>query len=353
VETRTDILIIGAGQAGLALGHHLARVDADFLLVDAHPRVGDVWRNRWDSLTLFTPRRYDGLPGAAFPGDPDGHPGKDEVADYLERYAAALDLPVHSGRRVTAVRARRSGGFTIDTTAGSYHAHRVVVATGPFTTPALPGVAQDLGPRVQQLHSSAYRNPDQLHGTAVLVVGGGNTGVQIAEELACAGLRVTLAVSELGQALPQRLLGRDLFWWFDHLGTMSISACSRLGQRLSRQNPIIGTDVRGLLGRVDLAERVTDVDDGRIVFADGDSGSFDAVVWATGFRPHYPWLHVPVFDAQGAPLQQGGRTSHPGLSFLGLPWQRNRGSALLGWVGRDAERLARDITAPHAQPAIV
>lgn len=353
METRTDILVIGAGQAGLAMGYHLARAEADFLLVDAHPRVGDVWRNRWDSLTLFTPRRYDGLPGAVFPGDPDGHPGKDEVADYLERYADAFALPVHTGRRVTAVRVRQSDGFTIDTTGGSYRAGQVVVATGPFTTPAVPPCAHGLGDRVQQLHSSAYRNPEQVRGADVLVVGGGNTGVQIADELGRAGLRVTLAVSQLGAALPQRVLGRDLFWWFDHLGTMSISGHSRVGQRLSRQNPIIGTDVRELLRRIDRAARVTDVADGRIVFADGDSGSFDAVVWATGFRPHYPWLHVRVLDAQGSPVQQEGRTPHPGLSFLGLPWQRNRGSALLGWVGRDAERLARDITAPHVQPAIV
>jgi putative flavoprotein involved in K+ transport len=352
VEIRTDILVIGAGQAGLALGHHLARADADFLLVDAHARIGDVWRNRWDSLTLFTPRRYDGLPGAVFPGDPDGHPGKHEVADYLERYAVAFSLPVHTGRRVTAVRARQSNGFTVDTTAGSYHARQVVVATGPFTAAAVPSFAHDLDTRVQQLHSSAYRNPDQVHGTDVLVVGGGNTGVQIAEELDCAGLHVTLAVSDLGASLPQRVLGRDLFWWFDHLGAMSISARSRLGQRLSRQNPIIGTDVRGLLGRVDRAERVIDVAGDRIVFADGRSASFDAVVWATGFRPNYPWLHVPVLDAQGSPVQQDGRTFHPGLTFIGLPWQRNRGSALLGWVGRDAERLARHITTPHLQPAI-
>jgi putative flavoprotein involved in K+ transport len=205
---------------------------------------------------------------------------------------------------------------------------------------------------VQQLHSSAYRNLDLVQGTDVLVVGGGNTGVQIAEELVCAGLRVTLAVSELGSVLPQRLLGRDLFWWFDHLGMMSISARSRLGQRLSRKNPIIGTDLEGLLPRIDRAERVVDVTGNRVVFADGRSSSFDAVVWATGFRPHYPWLHVPVLDEHGAPLQREGRTAHPGLTFLGLPWQRNRGSALLGWVGRDAERLARHLTRPHAQTEV-
>jgi putative flavoprotein involved in K+ transport len=344
VEISTDILVIGAGQAGLALGYHLARAGADFLHIDASARVGDVWRERWDSLRLFTPRRYDALPGAVLPGDPDGYPGKDEVADHLESYAERFDLPVHLGCRVTAVRARRSEGFTVDTTTGSYRARQLVVATGPFTTPSVPGCAGDLDARVQQLHSSAYRNPGQLRGHRVLVVGGGNTGVQIADELSRAGRQVTLAVPELGPALPQRILGADLFWWLDHLGAMSISGAGRLGRRLSHQNPIIGTDLRELRRRVTLAGRVIDVLDDHVVFADATSAAFDAVVWATGFRPHYPWLQVPVLDPAGVPIQREGASPVAGIWFLGLPWQRNRGSALLGWVGRDAERLVGRLT---------
>jgi putative flavoprotein involved in K+ transport len=339
VELTTDILVIGAGQAGLAVGYHLARAEADFLLIDANARVGDVWRGRWDSLRLFTPRRYDALPGAVLPGDPDGYPGKDEVADYLERYAERFELPVHAGRRATAARTRRSEGFTVDTTAGSYRARRLVVATGPFTTPALPPCARDLGVHIQQLHSSAYRNPEQLQAGRVLVVGGGNTGVQIADELSRAGRQVTLAVSELEAVLPQRILGVDLFWWLEHLGAMSISGRSKLGRRLSRKNPIIGTDLAELRRRITLAGRVVDVLGDHVVLADSTSMAFDAIVWATGFRPHYPWLQVPVLERDGAPIQRDGASPVPGLSFLGLPWQRNRGSALLGWVGHDAERL--------------
>jgi putative flavoprotein involved in K+ transport len=344
VEIGTDILVIGAGQAGLALGYHLVRVGADFLIIDAGARVGDVWRGRWDSLRLFTPRRYDALPGAVLPGDPDGYPGKDEIADHLESYAERFELPVQLGRRVTAARARRSEGFTVDTTGGSYRARQLVVATGPFTTPAVPRCAAELDAGVQQLHSSAYRNPDQLQGHRVLVVGGGNTGVQIADELSRAGRQVTLAVSELGPTLPQRILGADLFWWLEHLGAMSIGGAGRLGRRLSRQNPIIGTDLPELRRRVTLAGRVTDVGDDHVVFADTASAAFDAVVWATGFRPDYPWLQVPVLDPEGAPIQREGATPVPGVWFLGLPWQRNRGSALLGWVGRDAERLVGRLT---------
>lgn len=333
-----DTVVVGGGQAGLALGQQLRRAGVPFAILDAHGRVGDAWRQRWDSLTLFTPRRFSALPGLPFPGDPDGHPGKDEVADYLARYAAHFDLPVRLGCRVTSVRPGPAGGFTVDTPTGTLHAQRVVVAAGAYHTPWVPEVAGRLG--VTQLHSSAYRNPGQLPGPVVAVVGGGNTGVQIAAELAGHGRRVVLAAPAIGPVLPQRWLGRDIFWWFSRLGTMRLSADSRLGRRIAAQNPIIGTDVAGLLRRVDRVGRVVDADGDRLLLADGGRRRVDAVLWATGFRPRYPWLQVPVTDPSGAPVQRAGVTDWPGLYFLGLPWQRTPGSAVLGWVGRDAEVLA-------------
>ena len=205
------------------------------------------------------------------------------------------------------------------------------------------------------MHSSEYRNPELLPGDRVLVAGAGNTGVQIAAELAAAGRRVTLAYDEMGPVLPQRVLGRDVFWWFDRLGTMSLSGDSRLGARIRAQNPIIGTDVRALLRRVRPASRVVDAGGPAVTPADGTRHPVDAVVWATGFRPSYPWLQVPVLDDRGAPVHRGGVTSWPGLYFLGLPWQRTRGSAVLGWVGRDAEVLAGIVTsaAEGSRPAHV
>ena len=171
-----------------------------------------------------------------------------------------------------------------------------------------------------------------------------NTGVQIADELAAAGRRVTLAVSSLGRAMPERFLGRSLFWWGEALRTMDAPADSRIGRRLRQnENAIIGTDLRLLFSRLERAGRVVDADSGGLLFEGGERRRPGAVVWATGYRPHYPWLHVPVLDATGAPVHAEGMTAVPGLAFLGLPWQRNRGSALLGWVGRDAAVLARQL----------
>src|SRR5689334_8831627 len=196
-----DTVIIGGGQAGLALGHHLRRAGHRFAIVEAHDRVGDAWRRRWDSLTLFTPRRYDALPGFAFPGDPEGCPGKDEVADYLEAYAARFDLPVRLSSPVTSVRRAGAGLFTVDTAGWTVRARQVVVASGGFTGPFIPGFAARLDGGITQLHSRAYRNPGSVPDGEVLVVGGGNTGVQLARELAEAGRPVALSVSSIGRAM--------------------------------------------------------------------------------------------------------------------------------------------------------
>jgi len=344
-----DTLIIGGGQAGLALGYHLRRAGLRFVILDAHQRVGDAWRHRWDSLTLFTPRRYDALPGLPFPGDPDGHPGKDEAADYLETYAERFALPVRLGRQVTAVRPEGER-FLVETSAETYTAARVVVAVGAFHMPRTPAFASSLDRGVTQLHSNRYRRPDQLPMGEILVVGAGNTGVQIADELAGTGRRVRLSASSMGLALPQRILGRDVFWWFSRLGFMDIRGDSRIGRRVRSRELIIGTDVKRLLRRVERVDRTVDVQGRDVVLADGRRVRPDGVVWATGFRAHYPWLHVPVLDEQGAPVHREGVTAWPGLYFLGLPWQRTRGSSVLGWVDRDARALAERLTAAADTP---
>ncbi|MCV2491819.1 NAD(P)/FAD-dependent oxidoreductase [Geodermatophilus sp. YIM 151500] len=229
-----DVLVVGAGQAGLALGRYLQQRDVRFLLVDAGERTGDVWRFRWDSLRLCTAAEHDSLPDLPFPGDAGTYPGKDDVADYLERYAATPDLPVRLRTRV--IRLRRSGDhFAAETPTGTLRARQVVVATGPFSVPRVPALAQHLAPEVVQPHSSAYRRPGQLPVGPVLVVGAGNSGVQIAEELAAAGREVALAVGSRPRAVPQRPLGRDLFWWLTRTGLIRASVDSRLGRRLSRR----------------------------------------------------------------------------------------------------------------------
>src|SRR5262249_23731352 len=219
---------------------HLAQHHQRFLVLDAARELGHTWRSRWDSLTLFTPTQTDALPGMPFPGPPDTYPGKDPVAGYLQAYAAAFDLPVRLNARVTDL-ARAQEGFEVRTDGGLFRARQVVVATGPFQVPFTPPAAQGLDASVTQLHSASYRNPQALPAGPVLVVGGGNSGFQIAEELAAAGRRVDLSIATKQPALPQRLAGKDLFWWLTHLRLMRVTTESRLGRRMSSRDFIIGS----------------------------------------------------------------------------------------------------------------
>ena len=339
---RYDVIIIGGGQAGLAMGYHLAPRGFNFLILDAGLRTGDVWRERWDSLTLFTPARYSALPGLKFPTDPDHLPGKEEVANYLEVYAQRFSLPIVHGQRVVRLEhVSEWRGFRIQTTTSCYEADEVVVATGPFHSPLIPSFSTALPSHVVQLHSSNYRNSAQLPGGEVLVVGGGNSGVQIATELA--GTRRTwLSVGEALPTLPERLMRRSVFWWLENTGVMNVTVQSRLGQRMSQREFLIGTSTRAsardhdvrVVGRADGAE-------GGLVFTrDGMVIEPAAVIWSTGFRQDYSWIAAQIADDNGRVIQTRGVSPIRGLYFLGLPWMHTRGSALLGWVGRDAEHLA-------------
>ena len=350
-----DVLVIGAGQAGLALGRHLQRQHsqgegAGFLLVDAGARIGDVWRSRWDSLRLFTAAEHDGLPDLPFPAPAGTYPGKDAVADYLETYARTFDLPVRLGTRVTRL-ARFEDGFTVETTSGPLTARQVVVATGPFSAPRIPELATRLAPDVVQLHSSAYRRPDDLPPGRVLVVGAGNSGVQIAEELATAGRSVSLAIGSRPRAVPQRPLGRDLFWWLTRTGLIRATVDSRLGRRFRDRELVIGTTWRGLAERgVTLLPRAESSIGRTVVLADGTTTVVDSIIWATGFQADSSWLDIPGALADGAPAHVRGVSPVPGLFFLGLPWQHTRGSALLGFVGEDAAWLADRLASREPEP---
>jgi putative flavoprotein involved in K+ transport len=346
-DKRYEVVVIGAGQAGLAMGHFLARQGRRFVLLEAGEGVGSAWRTRWDSLRLFTPRRYDALPGLAFPGDPDGHPTRDEVLSYLEQYAATFELPVEVNARVRSLR-REDGRFAVELDDRTLEADHVVVATGPFQVANVPPVTGELGPEVTQLHSTGYRRPEDVPEGAVLVVGGGNTGYQIAEELS-ATRRVHLAVGARQTPLPQRFLGRDVFWWLTKTGVLAKTVESRLGRRLRARDTLIGSSPRALRRHgVTMRPRVVGAIGRTIRFADGTELDVDAVVWATGFRPDYSWLDLPVVDSSGQIRHRRGVTDVPGLYFLGLSWQHTRGSALLGWVAEDAEFIAAEIDKPLA-----
>jgi putative flavoprotein involved in K+ transport len=309
------IVVIGGGQAGLAAGYHLARAGHPFTILEAAAEPAAAWRERWDSLRLFTPARYSSLPGKAFPGDPDHYPTRDEVVDYLTEYAR--DLPVEYDSRVLGVHP----GFEVELADRTIHADHVIVATGPFQVPRAPAFSVD----VPQLHSAGYRRPDDVPEGRVLVVGGGNTGFQIAEELA-ATREVHLAVGSRQPRLPQRLLGLDIFRYLEALGVMQITADSRLGRRLKERETLIGPAPRGIT----LHGRALSASGSTIHLEDGDL-DVDAVIWATGFTRDHSWI-----DAD--------------LHYLGMPWQRTRGSALLGWVGDDAERLVASLP-PARVPA--
>ncbi|MGY1606865.1 MULTISPECIES: flavin-containing monooxygenase [unclassified Geodermatophilus] len=334
-----DVVVVGGGQAGLAAAWHLRERGLRFLVLEAAPELGHTWHTRWDSLRLFTPAEHDALPGLPFPAPAGSYPGKEAVADYLRDYAAAFDLPVQLDARVTRLE-RTDGGFRLATANRTYDARQVVVATGPFQTPFVPPLAAGLDASVTQLHSSGYRSPAALPEGPVLVVGGGNSGFQIAEELA--GTRaVELSVGSAYPALPQRLLDRDLFWWLTRLRLMRVTAGSRLGRRMqTRGEFLIGSSRRGLQrAGVQFRPRLVGAAGRTVRFADGASNEVAVVVWATGYRPDHSWIDIPDVLRDGRVAHRRGVTEVPGLYFLGLSWQHTRGSALLGFVADDAAHV--------------
>lgn len=336
-----DVVVIGAGQAGLAIGHHLARRGSRFVILEAGPEVGHSWRSRWDSLRLFSPAQYDSLPGLAFPAAKDTHPGKDDVADYLAAYANHFSLPVRLSSPVRRMHRDEDGCFVVTTPTQTLRAAQVVVATGPFQAPRVPELAAQLDPGVVQLHSAHYRNPGQLpDGANVLVVGAANSGLQIAAELAST-CTVTVAVGSRPTELPQRLAGRDLFFWLSKARFFTVPAHTRFARRLrSRGDIVIGTRSADLQRRgIAFRPRLTGLESRTARFADGSTLDVDAVLWATGYRSDYAWLHVPGVVVDGEVRHQRGVTDVPGLYVIGLPWQTSRGSALLGFVGADAAEL--------------
>ena len=339
---QVEVAVIGAGQAGLAIGYELGRLNRKFVILEAAAGVGSAWRTRWDSLVLFTPRRYDSLPGLDFPGDPDGYPARDEVVAYLEQYATTFELPIELDSTVRSL-TRSGSGFELELDDRRIEADQVVVATGPFQAPRVPPLADELANDVFQTHSTRYRGPSDVREGRVLVVGGGNTGYQIARELS-ATHSVQLAIGSRQTPLPQRMLGRDLFWWLTKLGLLEKSAESRLGRRARHRETLIGSSPRELRKHgVELKPRAVAASGRTVSFADGTGTEVDAVIWATGHRSDYSWLRLPVLEDRGDVRHRRGVTDVAGLYFLGLSWQHTRGSALLGWVEDDAAFITRAI----------
>lgn len=339
-----DVLIVGAGQAGLATAYALRRSGLAFALVDHHERIGDSWRQRYDSLVLFTPRRYSALPGLALDGDQDGFPTKDEIADYLERYCAMHAFPVLSGTRIAALRRRARVFEAVTSTGRTLRARAVVVATGPFQQPVVPAAAALLPREVEQWTVDSYRNPTAFNGKRVLVAGDGASGRQIARELA-ATAAVTLATGKRRCVMPDRILGRSVFWWLEKLGLTRLSGGTRIGKWFKEADAFPGKHLElGALSRIGVAVagRLCSFSGNEALFADGASTRVDAVIWALGYREDVDWIDIASARGRdGALISFGGQSPMPGLYFIGRSWQTSRGSALLLGVGRDAARVVR------------
>jgi putative flavoprotein involved in K+ transport len=339
---RFDTIVVGGGQAGLAVGYYLAEQRRNFVILDAADRVGDSWRRRWDSLRLFTPARYDGLPAMPFPARGGYYPTKDEMADYLEVYADRFDLPVRTGVRVGSL--TKEGRYLLASAAGRFEAENVVVASGSLQRPQIPAFAANLDPSIAQLHSSAYRNPGHLPVGNVLVVGAGNSGAEISVELATAGRRVWLSGRDVGR-IP--FFGSRLSWWF--FSTVLTSE-SRLGRKFKESGkgggiPLIRLTAKDILqAGVERVPRTDWVAGGKPRLEDGRILEVDAVVWATGYGPDFGWIELPIFGKDGYPVHRRGvAEGEAGLYFLALPFQHTLTSALIGGVGTDARYIAEHL----------
>ena len=350
-DERIETLIVGGGQAGLATGYYLAKRGRPFAILDANERVGDPWRKRWDSLRLFTPARYAGLPGWGFPARAWSYPSKDDMADYLEAYAARFDLPVRTGVRVDAL-TKEGERFVLVAGERRFEADNVVVASGAHRTPRIPAFARELAPDIVQLHSSAYRNPAQLREGGVLLVGAGNSGADIALEVA-RGHPTWLSGRDTGH-IPVRIDGAGRFVFpvvrfvGHHVLTMGTPVGRRVGPKLvSKGDPLVRVKPKDLAAAgVERIPKVTGVRGGQPMLEDDRVLEVANVVWCTGFRQDLSWIDLRVFGEDGTPLHDRGVVdAEPGLYFVGLLFQYSLSSCVLPGIGRDHQHVAKHIAA--------
>ena len=352
---RINTVVIGAGQAGLSVGYHLSRRGVPFVILDDHARVGDQWRQRWDSLRLFTPAKFSGLDGMPFPAPPNTFPTKNEMADYLEGYARRFELPIRSGVRVDRL-SRRDDGFLVAAGPLRFEADNVVVAMANYQRPRTPAFAAELDPGITQIHSFDYRNPGQLQPGPVLVVGAGNSGSEIAMELRRAGHDVMMAGRSTGQ-IPFRiagLAGRLILVRLVLRGVFHrvLTVATPIGRRVRPKilhggGPLIRVRYTELASAgVSRAPRVAGARDGMPVLEDGRALDVRNVVWCTGFHPGFSWIDLPVFDASGDAAHEAGVVdAEPGMHFVGLHFLYSLSSGMIHGVGRDANRIAGMVAA--------
>ncbi|MDQ8057617.1 NAD(P)/FAD-dependent oxidoreductase [Bacillus velezensis] len=340
-----DTIVIGAGQAGISVGYYLKKSKQKFIILDKSHEVGESWKNRYDSLVLFTSRMYSSLPGMQLEGDKHGLPSKNEIAAYLKKYVERFEIPIQLRTEVISVQ-KLKNYFLIRTSREEYQTKNLVMAAGPFHTPNIPSISRDVADHIHQLHSSQYKHSKQLAPGNVLVVGGGNSGAQIAVELSKE--RVTyLACSNKPAYFPLWIGKRSIFWWFDKLGVLRASHTSILGKFIQKKgDPIFGYELKHAIRqkKIILKQRVIAGKQNEIIFKDSSSLEVNNIIWATGFKNPLCWMKIEgVLDKEGRIIHHRGVSAVEGLYFIGLPWQHRRGSALLQGVGNDAEYIVKQM----------
>ncbi|USY33372.1 flavin-containing monooxygenase [Bacillus velezensis] len=340
-----DAIVIGAGQAGISVGYYLKKSKQKFIILDKGHEVGESWNNRYDSLVLFTSRMYSSLPGMQLEGDKHGLPSKNEIAAYLKKYVERFEIPIQLRTEVISVQ-KLNNYFLIKTNREEYQTKNLVMAAGPFHTPNIPSISRDVADHIHQLHSSQYKHSKQLAPGNELVVGGGNSGAQIAVELSKE--RVTyLACSNKPAYFPLWIGKRSIFWWFDKLGVLHASHTSILGKFIQKKgDPIFGYELKHAIRqkKIILKQRVIAGKQNEIIFKDSSSLEVNNIIWATGFKNPLCWMKIEgVLDKEGRIIHHRGVSAAEGLYFIGLPWQHRRGSALLQGVGNDAEYIVKQM----------
>jgi len=340
-----DFIIIGAAQAGLSMAYELNQQGKNYLVLDKETEAGASWLKRWDSLTLFTPSEFNNLKGLEFP-KPKGHyPDKYEVAAYFKSYVKTYDIPIQFETLVTEIE-DKTDYFVVKHEDGFYETEQVIIATGPFHIPYTPPFHTKIDPSIIQIHSDYYKNPDQLQEGKAMVVGAGDSGYQILDEISETDREVYFSGDTDVKTLPQEFLGKTLWWWFTKTGYLSFSKESWLGKKISQsKQPVIGVDVKGILDKENVIPvgKTIDAKQTLIVTEQAKLVDIKNIIWATGYRPKFDWIQGLELDKNGYPVHHRGVSNIDGLYFIGLPWLYTRASATLGGIKKDAGYLGNYI----------
>jgi putative flavoprotein involved in K+ transport len=340
-----DFIIVGAAQAGLSMAYELKRLGFNYLVLDKENEIGASWLNRWDSLKLFTPSEFNNLQGLDFPAPKNHYPNKYEVADYFKSYVEEFNIPVKLNSFVKSIE-KKNNIYHLETEEKTYNSKNVIVATGPFHIPYTPPFHEKVDTSIKQWHSNYYKNPDQLQKGTCMVVGAGDSGFQILDEVSQTGRKTYFSGDKTVKTLPQEILGKTLWWWFTKTGYLDIHKHHWLGKYISKtKQPVIGLNTKDILNRENVVpvKKTIDAEEEKIITENKILEDVKNIIWATGYRPNFSWIKGIELDKENYPVHHRGVSNTKGLYFIGLPWLYTRGSATLGGIKKDSEYLAYHI----------